>query len=444
MRDFSSRKEVETSNFGLDPQRPFLTIHAVDIFVRNQDQSLRFYVDQLGFALAFDARLQSGTRWVAVSPPDGTAVLTLIAAAPDSKEYKLIGRPTGIVFVTEDVIAKYEEWRERGVRFVFTPRLRRVKFERHLTAPRSSAGTVVADEPVWGGVFTRFMDIDGNSFALVGFDEVNQKIEAHRRLAAAKLESERRAAQELEIAKQVQARLFPQRLPHMESLEYAGACIQARQVGGDYHDFLDLGRGRFGLVIADVSGKGIAAALMMANLQANLRSLCAIALDEPERLLRSVNQLFYENTNESAYATLIFAEYNDKTRRLRYANCGHLAVLLLRHDGAIERLDSTCTVVGLFKEWDCSMRECQLVSGDTLVLYTDGITESFNNAEGEFGEQRLIQALQRYRELPPQALVPWIVNEVQEFSHQEQQDDITLIVAKCKGDWHQPALDLGR
>jgi len=288
------------------------------------------------------------------------------------------------------------------------------------------------------------MDIDGNSFALVGFDEVNQKIDEQRRLVAAKLESERRAAQELEIAKQVQARLFPQRLPPMESLEYAGACIQARQVGGDYHDFLDLGRGRFGLVIADISGKGIAAALMMANLQANLRSLCAIALDEPERLLRSVNQLFYENTNESAYATLVFAEYNGETRRLRYANCGHLAVLLLRRDGGVERLDSTCTVVGLFKEWDCLMRECQLFPGDTLVLYTDGITESFNDTDGEFGEQRLIHALHRYRELPPHAVVPSIVNEVREFSHEEQQDDITLIVAKCKGDWHQPALDLGR
>jgi serine phosphatase RsbU (regulator of sigma subunit) len=288
------------------------------------------------------------------------------------------------------------------------------------------------------------MDIDGNSFALVGFDEVNEKIETQRRLAAAKAESERHAAQELQIAKQVQARLFPQRLPPMESLEYAGTCIQARQVGGDYHDFLDLGRGRFGLVVADISGKGIAAALLMANLQANLRSLSAIALDEPERLLRSVNQLFYENTSESAYATLIFAEYNDETRRLRYANCGHLAALLVRQDGAIERLDSTCTVVGLFREWDCSMRECELFPGDTLVLYTDGITESFNTTEGEFGEQRLIQAWQRYRELPPRDLVSSIVNEVQEFSHQEQQDDITLIVAKCKGDWHQPALDLGR
>src|SRR5262249_31129910 len=146
-------------DFGMDPERPFLTIHAVNIFVRNQDESLRFYVDQLGFEVAFDARLQSGTRWVAVSPPDGTAVLTLIAAAPDSKQYTLIGRPTGIVFVTENVVAKYEQWRKRGVRFAFTPRLRRVRFERHMTA--------APDDSPWGGVFTRFMDIDGNSFALV-------------------------------------------------------------------------------------------------------------------------------------------------------------------------------------------------------------------------------------------------------------------------------------
>src|SRR5207244_9996950 len=155
-------------------------------------------------------------------------------------------------------------------------------------------------------------------------------IEAQRRLAAQKLESERRTAQELEIAKQVQARLFPQRLPAMQNLEYAGACIQAHQVGGDYHDFLDLGRGRLGLAIGDISGKGIAAALLMANLQANLRSLCAIALDEPQRLLRSVNRLFCENTPDGAFATLFFAEYDDSAGRLRYANCGPLSALLLR------------------------------------------------------------------------------------------------------------------
>src|SRR5438270_6499493 len=101
----------------------YLRIHAINIYVRDQDRSLRFYVDQLGFELAFDARLQSGERWVAVSPPDGTAVIALVAPDPESEEYKLIGRPTEIVFVTEDVTAKFHEWRSRGVRFSFTPRL---------------------------------------------------------------------------------------------------------------------------------------------------------------------------------------------------------------------------------------------------------------------------------------------------------------------------------
>jgi serine phosphatase RsbU (regulator of sigma subunit) len=441
MRNFTT-KGAAAPVVGVNPERPFLGIHAVNVFVRDHDQSLRFYVEQLGFDVAFDGRLQSGDRWVAVAPPDGSAVIALIAPPSDSQQYKLIGRSTGIVFVTENVIAKFEEWRKRGVRFLHTPRLRRVQYERRLATERSTEMTAAAERSVWGGIFTRFADIDGNSFALVGYDEVNRTIDAQRRQAAQELESERRAAQELEIAKQVQARLFPQRLPTMQTIEYAGVCIQAHQVGGDYHDFLDLGRGRLGLVIGDISGKGIAAALLMANLQANLRSLCAIARDEPERLLRSVNQLFYENTSESAYATLFFAEYDDKLRRLRYANCGHLAALLFRRDGTIERLNSTCTVLGLFKEWDCSVIERGLFSGDTLVLYTDGITESFNPAGEEFGEQRLIEVLQRRRELPPPALLESVVNEVRKFNATEQHDDITLIVAKCRVDDRPRTVDL--
>ena len=318
------------------------------------------------------------------------------------------------------MIAKYNEWRRRGVLFGFTPRLRRVKRESE------------DESTVWGGVFTRFRDVDGNSFSLVGFDFITREIEAERRRVTEKLELERRATQELEIAKQVQARLFPQMLPPMETLDYAGSCIQARQVGGDYHDILDLGRGRFGLVIGDISGKGIAAALLMANLQANLRSQCAVALDDLERLLCSVNRLFYENTSESSYATLFFAEYDDHARSLRYVNCGHLPALVLRQDGAVERLGSTATLVGIFEEWDCSIAECQLSAGDALALYTDGITESFNDTGEEFGEQRLIEALRRHRELAPQAVIASIVDEVRQFSPHEQYDDITLIVAKCR------------
>jgi serine phosphatase RsbU (regulator of sigma subunit) len=288
--------------------------------------------------------------------------------------------------------------------------------------------------PVWGGVFTRFEDVDGNSFSLVSFDEVSQALDAQRRAMAERLEKERRAAQELEIARQVQARLFPQTLPPLATLDYAGVCIQAREVCGDYYDFLNLGQDRLGLVIGDIAGKGIAAALLMANLQANLRSQCAIALDQPQRLLQSVNQLFCENTDDGAYATLFFAAYDDQTRRLSYANCGHLCALLLRGDDTVERLDSTSTVLGLFKEWDCSMGERQLLAGDTLALYTDGITEAFNHADEEYGERRLTEALQRHRELSSQALLGAIVDEVRQFSPREQHDDITLIVAKCRGD----------
>lgn len=147
---------------------------------------------------------------------------------------------------------------------------------------------------------------------------------------AERMEAERRIQQEMEFAKQVQARLFPQKLPKLNTLEYTGRCIQTRQVGGDHYDFLEMRPGRVALVLADIAGKGLSGALLMANLQANLRSQYAMALENLRQLLTSVNRLFYENTDESSYATLFFADYDDTTRRLRYVNCGHLPPLLLR------------------------------------------------------------------------------------------------------------------
>lgn len=416
---------------------PHLRVLCINVYVRDQDRALRFYLDQLGFNLAFDAHLQSGDRWVAVAPPDGSAILALVAPKPESQEHKLIGRSTRVVLITEDVAAKFQEWSGRGVRFQYAPRLRRIKYvddpARARPAHTADSSTPLGYEtPIWGGVFARFKDVDGNSFELVSFDEVTHALEAQRRAVAEKLEHERRSTQEIEIAKRVQARLFPQRLPPLRTLDYAGICIQAHHVGGDYYDFLNLGRERVGLAIGDISGKGIAAALLMANLQANLRSLCTIALDDPQRLLQSVNQLFCENTTDSSYATLFFAEYSDASQYLRYVNCGHLSALLLRGDGDVDRLDSTGTVVGLFKEWDCSVGERQVFPGDILALYTDGITESFNARDEEFGERRLIEALRRHRALESQAMVSAIVDDVRAFSRREQHDDITLTVAKCR------------
>jgi serine phosphatase RsbU (regulator of sigma subunit)/catechol 2,3-dioxygenase-like lactoylglutathione lyase family enzyme len=432
MAGLSSFNLTDQSSLQPDRKSTYLRVHAVNVFVRDQEKSIRFYLDQLGFTLAFDVCLQSGERWVGVSPPDGTAVLTLIAPAPDTETYKLIGQPTPLVFVSEDVVATYTEWRRRGVRFRHTPRLRRIKpMQSDSVATTPSSILLGKQTPIWGGVFTRFEDIDHNSFALVSFDEMTQAMEQQRRASAEKVELERRSAHELAIAKQVQARLFPQTLPELKTLDYAGVCIQARQVGGDYYDFLNLGRERVGLVLGDIAGKGIAGALLMANLQANLRSQCAVAWNEPQRLLQSVNELFYDNTSDSAYATLIFAEYDDLTQRLRYANCGHLCALVLRRDDSLEKLESTCTVLGLFKEWECSIQDCHLGAGDTLALFTDGITECFNIDGEEFGEERLISALRQHRGLEARDMLSAIVEQVQRFSTCEQYDDITLIMAKC-------------
>jgi serine phosphatase RsbU (regulator of sigma subunit) len=304
-----------------------------------------------------------------------------------------------------------------------------VKYQRQPTVPPSS---LEEEHQTWGGVFTHFKDLDGNSFALVGFDEVTREIEMQRRALEEQREAERRAAQELEIAKDVQARLFPQIPLPVKTLECAGTCIQARQVGGDYFDFLDLGEGCFGLVTGDVAGKGIAAALLMANLQANLQIQCGMGLEQPRALLRSVNQVFHKNTNESAYATLFFAKYDDEQRRLRYANCGHLPPLLLRRDNSLDRLESTGTVLGLFREWDCVVEERYLCEGDILAIYTDGITEAFNDTDEEFGEDRLVDSLRRHRHLPAQGIISAVVEEVRRFSAYEQHDDITLTIAKCR------------
>jgi phosphoserine phosphatase RsbU/P len=249
---------------------------------------------------------------------------------------------------------------------------------------------------------------------------------------AERLDAERRVQQEMQIAREVQKKLLPQQAPVLQTLDYAGECLQARAVGGDYYDFLDLGSGRVGFVLADVAGKGISAALLMANLQANLRSQYATALEDPVRLLRGVNQVFYNNTADNRYATLFFARYDDSDRTLFYVNCGHNPPVLLRKDGTIERLSSTATVLGLFSDWNCEVQNVQLRPGDTLIAFTDGVTEATNPHGEEFGEERLIEFMRKFDGLSTERLLRRIQESVLEFSPGEQHDDLTLLVIRGK------------
>jgi sigma-B regulation protein RsbU (phosphoserine phosphatase) len=234
---------------------------------------------------------------------------------------------------------------------------------------------------------------------------------------------------EIEIAREVQQRLFPQNLPHIVSLDYAGHCRPAQGVGGDYYDFLALSDGQLGLAIADISGKGIPAALLMASLQASVRGQSQGAGDVAG-LMTNVNHLVYEASPANRYATFFYAQYEPGSRRLTWSNGGHNPPILLRGDQVI-RLETGGSVVGLFPRCTYEQDSIALQPGDVLVLYTDGVSEAENPAEDEFGEDALIAAARACRDQPPSEMIASIMQAADAFAAgAPQHDDMTLVVAR--------------
>jgi sigma-B regulation protein RsbU (phosphoserine phosphatase) len=279
----------------------------------------------------------------------------------------------------------------------------------------------------WGNV-----DLAVEAMRRGACDFVQKPWDNNRLLATIRKQAEpvRQRKSELEIAANVQQKLFPRKLHRLASLDYAGHCVPAREVGGDYYDFLDIGERKIGFVLGDVSGKGVPAALLMANLQACFRSQQPASLENPAQVLRAVNRHFFESTTADRYATLVFAAYDDATRTVRYVNCAHCPPLLLRSTGELERLGSTATMLGAFARWDCTEAETRLCPGDTLLLYSDGVTEAGGDSGDEFGEDRLIHALRVNQRLPAQPLVEAIVHDVHEFSGAARSDDVTVVALR--------------
>ncbi|MFI5184966.1 MAG: PP2C family protein-serine/threonine phosphatase [Vicinamibacteria bacterium] len=242
----------------------------------------------------------------------------------------------------------------------------------------------------------------------------------------------RPAARDLALARRVQSRLLPQTRPSLLTLECAGSCVQAGAVGGDAYDFIPLGPGRLAFSLADASGKGIAAALLMANLQASVRSIVAPDPADLASALRTLNALFLASTAPEHYATLFLGIYDDESRRLRYANCGHNPPVLLRANGSIERLEPTAPVVGLLDEWSCETAERRLSPGDTLLVFSDGVTEARDDRGEEFGEGRLMSALAALATLPVAAVPAAISATVEAFAGGHHEDDLTLLVARAR------------
>jgi len=241
-----------------------------------------------------------------------------------------------------------------------------------------------------------------------------------------------RMNREVEIAREVQERLFPQDLPPVKGLDYFGGCRPALGVGGDYYDFLELPDDKFGIAIGDVSGKGIAASLLMASLQASLRGQAIHFKDDLAGLLSQVNKLVYEASTSNMYATFFYSQYDAQTRKLAFVNAGHNPPFLFRN-GELLRLEEGGAVVGMLPPILISYTqgEIQLETGDLLVGFTDGISEAMNPADEEWGEERMIEAIRLAMDLSAKEMLDYLVVCADNFANgAKQHDDMTAIIVQ--------------
>ncbi len=266
----------------------------------------------------------------------------------------------------------------------------------------------------------------------------NQMTEYVQHLVRERVQKER-LERELEIAKEVQERLFPNRVPKMSRVDVAGVCLPARTVSGDYYDFLPLGDHELGLALGDICGKGISAALLMANLQATLRSNVMNAGKRPDQngercvagVVEKVNSQIYSYTAANKFATFFYALYDDRLQTLTYCNAGHNPPLYFNGSN-VRRLSAGGTVVGIFADSKYEEETVQAKTGDVFVAYTDGIVESVNEYGEEFGEHRLAQLIQKNRHLDANALKEAIVSSVLSWTFaEERDDDMTLVIVKA-------------
>ncbi len=258
-------------------------------------------------------------------------------------------------------------------------------------------------------------------------------------LAAVKIENSRHIEREkekeqmekqLELAAQVQRDFLPKKNPECKQFEIAGVNIPCYQVGGDYFDFIDIDKDRIGVTIADVSGKGVSAALLMAQLRASLHTQVSPSYNMIE-MADKLNALVHGSTASNTYITFFFGELNKKTGELSYINAGHIPPILLNKKGLIMRLDTCGFCLGMFPTVDYEVKTLSLEKGDTALFFTDGFTECRNKNNEDYTEERLTKLLKKHHKLHTENMLDKIFDEVNAYtSETEQMDDMTLVIIK--------------
>ena len=266
----------------------------------------------------------------------------------------------------------------------------------------------------------------GVALALGLYDRMRRQIEASYRVRRERDALER----EMNVAREVQRELLPRAAPRFEGLELAGVCRPAIAVGGDYYDYLRHADGRPGLVIADISGKGVPAAILMASLQASVRSLFPTAAD-PGQLHERLNNALCGSSSTARYATAFLADFDPGARRLTYSNAGHLPALVIRGAQTL-RCQEGGIPIGLFEGATYDTGALTLEPGDLLALFTDGVTEAPGPDDEEFGEDRLADLLRAHKGGSLETAVQAVLDALLDWGGPAAHDDVTLVLARVR------------
>ncbi len=328
------------------------------------------------------------------------------------------------------------------------------------TITRSVAALYAATQHINRGDFTHRIKVKSEDQLASLEKSFNGMIESLQKLLREQKEKQR-LENELSIAQEVQAQLFPRQSSELETLELYGVCKPARTVSGDYYDYVPLGPNRVAIAVGDISGKGISAALMMATIHSAVRAyslertpaLAAASVGSgvhvtanydnssfgdgevdisPAQLCAMLNRQVYHSTPPEKYATMFLGIYDGATRKFSYSNAGHLPPLLLSRTRSLRRLETGGSVIGLFDGLSYDEAEVQLQPGDTIVFYSDGVTEP-ENEFGEFGEERLAQIIEENFNASLPRISDQVLSAVTDWiGANEQPDDETLVLARVR------------
>ncbi len=239
-----------------------------------------------------------------------------------------------------------------------------------------------------------------------------------------------RLQDEMRLSYDIQVNLLPKSFPKVEGYQIAGKSIPAKDVGGDYFDFIPVSDGRVAFCLGDISGKGIPAALLMSNLQATLRGQTLMNIPIKD-CIYFTNNLLYNNTDMNKYATLFYAVLDSAENKIFYCNAGHNEPILMDNNKNVKRIKEGGIVVGVMPDYPYIEKSVEFQQGEMFVLYSDGITEAMTKAEEEFGEERLIELIKNNMNASAEELIEIILKVVNDFAGDvPQMDDMTIVVLK--------------